>query len=250
VSREGKLWIGVARGGTSMLDGVEFKVMTPVDFSENAIRWTSTLTEDASGAIWFGRDGTWIRRRRSLWSRWCFAGKRANSSASGLRKVCSMDARHLFTLILRRRRVACHFSPVGCFEEGNFREIDREAGKVRGLAAARQEGVGCTRGKAFTLQGGRNAFRGGGLKPDELLARLEAGRGESAGKPNSRADGVQVILEGSDGTLWLGTRKSGLYYYRAGHFGERGTFEREHFGDYRGQAGEYMGWYAQWLEAD
>jgi signal transduction histidine kinase/ligand-binding sensor domain-containing protein len=182
--RAGSILLGMDRGAVVNLSGESKQVFLPhADFSTATIY---SLTEDAQGTIWVCYRGGSVRRVVG-------GSLQAVDAEAGLPEgiqICS---------------IAC---------EASGRLWFFKAGHLGVWRGERLETLQEVPGKAGRITASRAG--GGWLCADFRLFRFKDGEGlTDCGSFRPRLPGteVSVMLEGRDGTLWIGTTFSGLYRY-------------------------------------
>ncbi|MBW8782249.1 MAG: hypothetical protein JF599_10240 [Verrucomicrobia bacterium] len=181
-ARDGNLWVGMEGGAVARRRDGRFQTVTP--FAEGA-KATSSFAQDASGAVWFGSRAT------GKVFRWLNGKLTTYTEQEGLRRspeneVCSTVNGTIWY---------ANMAGCGPFDGTRFQSIDPAGEGMVHLARAGDGGMWVTRGNQLVHH-----------HPD--------------GSPETKVDvsalSVQVMMEDSSGTLWLGTNNAGLIRLRDG----------------------------------
>jgi signal transduction histidine kinase/ligand-binding sensor domain-containing protein len=151
--------------------------------------WTTSFAQDASGAVWFGYEAP-IRV-----SRWVNGQLTAYSERDGL--AVGEGGAHGNEVASTTDGTIWHTNTAGCgpFDGKRFQSIDPAEGGGGHLARAGGGGMWAKRG-------------------DRLVRYHPDGSQETVADLSALS--VQVMMEDSSGTLWVGTNNAGLMRFRDG----------------------------------
>jgi signal transduction histidine kinase/ligand-binding sensor domain-containing protein len=197
-SRGGGLHLGMDRGAVVSLSTESKKVYLPeADFSTHTIY---SLTEDASGAVWI-----------------CYRGGHVRRIVAGTMEM--MDSAVGVPEGIQIASIAC---------EPNGRLWLFKEGQLALWRGEQFEALQQLPGKAGRITASRSG--GGWVCADFHLYRFREGAAlVDCGTFRPRLPGteVSVMLEGRDGSLWIGTTFSGLYRYDGNSFQPVATTHQE-----------------------
>jgi signal transduction histidine kinase/ligand-binding sensor domain-containing protein len=186
-ARDGCLWVGLDRRGVARRVGDRFHVIAPL--APLMTGWTTSFAQDASGAVWFGYEAP-IRV-----SRWVNGQLTAYSERDGL--AVGEGGAHGNEVASTTDGTIWHTNTAGCgpFDGKRFQSIDPAEGGGGHLARAGGGGMWAKRG-------------------DRLVRYHPDGSQETVADLSALS--VQVMMEDSSGTLWVGTNNAGLMRFRDG----------------------------------
>ncbi len=188
-ARDGSLWVGLDRRGVARRVGDRFHVIAPL--APLMTGWTTSFAQDASGAVWFGYEAP-IRV-----SRWVEGQLTAYSERDGL--AVGEGGAHGNEVASTANGTIWHANTAGCgpFDGKRFQSIDPAGGGGGHLARAGDGGMWAKRG-------------------DRLVHYHPDGSQETVADLSALS--VQVMMEDSSGTLWVGTNNAGLMRLRDGNW--------------------------------
>ncbi|MEO7100432.1 MAG: two-component regulator propeller domain-containing protein, partial [Luteolibacter sp.] len=187
-ARDGSLWVGLDRRGVARRVGDRFHVIAPLaPLAPLMTGWTTSFAQEASGAVWFGYEDS-IKV-----SRWMDGQLTAYSKQDGL--AVGNWGSHDNEVASTANGTIWYANRAGCgpFDGKRFQSIDPAGGGFVHLARARDGGMWAIRG-------------------DRLVRYHPDGSRETVAGANTFS--VQVMMEDSSGTLWLGTNNTGLMRFR------------------------------------
>ncbi|MEO7098032.1 MAG: two-component regulator propeller domain-containing protein [Luteolibacter sp.] len=189
-ARDGSLWVGLDRGGVARRVGDQFHVIAPLA-PPLMFGWTTSFAQDASGAVWFGYEAP-IKV-----SRWVDGQLTAYSKQDGL--AVGTGGAHDNQVASTANGTIWYANTVGCgpFDGKRFQSIDPAGGRGGRLARAGNGGMWATRG-------------------DRLVRYHPDGSQETVADLSALS--VNLMIEDSSGTLWLGTNNAGLIRFREGNW--------------------------------
>jgi ligand-binding sensor domain-containing protein len=187
VARDGALWIGLGRGGVARMSGGRFEPIVPCA-PATVPSLTSSVAEDAEGAMWFGfyPDQKIVRWRDGTLS--TFLG--GNGVGPGGFSFVQADGSGKVWFTTKQ---GC-----GVFDGRRFLQIDPHDGVNPVIASAHGGGMWAAR------QG-------------RILRYHVDGSVETVADFGDSQD-VGVLFEDHAGDLWIGTRNAGLFRFRDGNF--------------------------------
>ncbi|MEO7098290.1 MAG: two-component regulator propeller domain-containing protein, partial [Luteolibacter sp.] len=188
-ARDGNLWVGLDRRGVAWRVGDRFHVIAPL--APLMTGWTTSFAQDASGAVWFGYEDP-IKV-----SRWVEGQLTDYSEHDGL--AVGTGGAHDNQVASTANGTIWYANTVGCgpFDGKRFQSIDPAGGGGEHLARAGSDGMWAKRG-------------------DRLVRYHPDGSQETVADLSGLS--VQVMMEDSLGTLWLGTSNAGLMRFRDGNW--------------------------------
>jgi signal transduction histidine kinase/ligand-binding sensor domain-containing protein len=186
-ARDGSLWVGLDRRGVARRVGHQFHVIAPL--APLMTGWTSSFAQDASGAVWFGYEDL-IKV-----SRWMDGQLTAYTKQDGL--AVGNGSAHQNEVASTANGTIWYANTAGCgpFDGKRFQSIDPASVGFVHLARTREGGMWATRGIRLVH-----------YHPD----------GSQETVANLGALSVNVMMEDSSGTLWLGTNNAGLIRFQNG----------------------------------
>ena len=189
VARDGALWVGSIMGGVGRWADGRWELVVPESPGGQGV---NAFAEDAEGVVWFGVEG---EPRVGRWS-----GGRLSwfSDQDGLATGRRLANRTAVTASKTGRLWFSNSDACGWFNGRGFTLVDPEGGPYVHLAAA--------------ADGGMWAIR------DKSLVRYHADGRKEIVEADLGTVSVNVLIEDSSGSLWLGSNNAGLIRYRAGKF--------------------------------
>ncbi|MEO7098157.1 MAG: two-component regulator propeller domain-containing protein, partial [Luteolibacter sp.] len=187
-ARDGSLWVGLDWSGVARRVGDRFHVIVP-SAPLMKTEWTTSFAQDASGAVWFGYEAP-IKV-----SRWVDGQLTDYSQRDGL--AIGEGGAHQNEVASTANGTIWHGNTAGCgsFDGKRFQSIDPASVGYVHLARTGGGGMWATRGIRLVR-----------YHPD----------GSQEAMADLGALSVNVMMEDSSGTLWLGTSNAGLIRFRNG----------------------------------
>lgn len=227
---DGSLWVGTEGHGLFRLRGERIEAFSPV-VEENATDFVLAIREDREGSLWLGTRGGLIRLRGGA-----FVAVGADQGLVGeLARTVFQDSRG-------RIWIGTDGGGLHLYEDGRVVPMNERlrisSRRVRSIGedASGALWVGTSGAGVFRLAGGRTERLGvpEGLVGDDVRAVLgtrdgrvwigtrtgltsfRRGVAEPPDRFTTSAGGVNVLLEGRDGALYVGTAGRGLLVRRDG----------------------------------
>ena len=230
-TRDGYIWVGTS-GGLARFDGVQFRTFGLQD-GLRSVR-ISTLLEDQKGTLWVGTTGGGLRR----WENGRFNALAAAGELGGA-DILATAVEPGGTVWIGTDRGLLQW------RDGHLRRIEPAKGlpsrQVRALLFDSKGNLWVSVGPGGLFMGTQGGFAAVPREPSgpasvyclledregsiwagsdvgvvwQWQAGLWRSYGETNGLPKSN---IEALAQGSDDTIWAGTRSAGVYFFREGGF--------------------------------
>ena len=227
--RDGNLWVGTGGGGLGRLHGARFDMLTARDGLEND--FVRSIAEDREGNIWIGTNGALVRLRDG---RFVAYADRHGLSGDFVRTVLAdrlgqiwagtdggglhVGTGDRFEPVGEGYRIPSKFVRALAEDEAGGLWVGTADAGVARVFRGRTEVFGT--GQGLPSPGVRAILcrKGGGVwvGTDRGLVALAGRRFEPVLGPDALDTRIVSMLEGRDGTVWVGTYDRGLVRFRAG----------------------------------